>query len=88
MNHTRLRYLMSLALMISLAINFLSADARALKEKHNTFRDSRAANREAQQRMDESRVDELQSELDFLNTHSYIQRIDGSLLVRYNVEVE
>ena len=106
-----------------------SDEARALKEKQNILRDSRAAIREAQlaresieiktlasqlseeefemekakfdsglstgrrvleaqQRMDESRVDELQSKLDFLNAHSNIQRIDGKLLVRYKVEVE
>jgi len=43
---------------------------------------------EAQQRMDESQVDELQSKLDLLNAYSNIQRIDGSLLPRYQIEVD
>jgi len=43
---------------------------------------------EAQQRMDESQVNELQSKIDLLNAHSTIERIDGSLLERYNIEVD
>lgn len=43
---------------------------------------------EAQQRMDESRVDELQAKIDLLNAYSNLRELDGSTLVRYGIEFE
>ena len=43
---------------------------------------------EAQQRMDESRVDELQAKIDLLDAYSELRELDGASLERYGIEFE
>ena len=43
---------------------------------------------EAQQRMDESRVDELQAKIDLLDAYSNLRELDGASLERYGIEFE
>jgi outer membrane protein TolC len=43
---------------------------------------------EAQQRMDESKVDELQAKIDLLNAYSDLRELDGASLDRYGIQFE
>ena len=43
---------------------------------------------EAQQRMDESRVVELQAKIDLLDAYSELRALDGASLERYGIEFE
>ena len=43
---------------------------------------------EAQQRMDESKVDELQAKIDLLNGYSNLRELDGASLDRYGIQFE
>ena len=43
---------------------------------------------EAQQRMDESQVDELQAKIDLLDAYSNLRELDGASLNRYGIEFE
>lgn len=43
---------------------------------------------EAQQRMDESRVDELQAKIDLLNAYSDLRELDGASLDRYGIQFD
>ncbi len=43
---------------------------------------------EAQQRMDESKVNELQSKIDLLNAYSNLRELDGDSLIRYGIEFD
>lgn len=43
---------------------------------------------EAQQRMDESKVNELQSKIDLLNAYSSLRELDGESLVRYGIQFD
>ncbi len=43
---------------------------------------------EAQQRMDESKVDELQAKIDLLNAYSNLRELDGASLDRYGIQFE
>jgi len=43
---------------------------------------------EAQQRMDEAKVDELQAKIDLLNAYSNLRELDGAALNRYGIQFE
>jgi outer membrane protein len=43
---------------------------------------------EAQQRMDESRVDELQAKIDLLNAYSDLRELDGASINRYGIHFD
>ncbi|HCR31080.1 MAG TPA: TolC family protein, partial [Opitutae bacterium] len=43
---------------------------------------------EAQQRMDESRVDELQAKIDLLDAYSDLRELDGTSLDRYGIQFD